>query len=52
MKNIDWPYLFMVLLIVLSIAWGIFYAYCDIRMKWNLAHIKNCPCLMEMANDK
>ena len=35
-------------IIVLSFAWGIFYAYIDIKAKWNIAHLKNCPCLSEV----
>lgn len=35
-------------IIALSFAWGIFNIYLDIKVKWNLAHIKDCPCLSEV----
>lgn len=38
----------IILIIILAFAWGIFYAYTDIKAKWNIAHLKNCPCLMEV----
>lgn len=38
----------LILFLVLAFAWGIFYAYTDIKAKWNIANLKNCPCLMEM----
>lgn len=37
-----------ILLVLLAFAWGIFYAYTDIKAKWNIAHLKNCPCLVEV----
>ena len=37
-----------VLLCALFIGWVVFQAYLDIKMKWNLAHINNCPCLTEV----
>ena len=39
---------FAILLVLLALAWGIFYAYIDIKAKWNIAHLKNCPCLTEV----
>lgn len=41
---------FVILMMFFLINWTIFYIYTDIRAKWNLAHIKNCPCLQEVAN--
>lgn len=38
----------IILFLVLAFAWGIFYTYTDIKAKWNIAHLKNCPCLMEV----
>lgn len=37
-----------VLIILLAFVCWIFYAYTDIKAKWNIAHLKNCPCLMEV----
>lgn len=36
------------LFVVLPISYAIFQEYLDVKMKWNLAHIKNCPCLVEV----
>lgn len=37
-----------VLLCSLFFGWVVFQAYLDIKMKWNLAHLQNCPCLQEV----
>lgn len=39
---------FVILCCVLFFGWVCFQAYLDIKVKWNLAHIKNCPCLTEV----
>ena len=36
--------------IILVVSWCLLNIYLDVKMKWNLAHIKNCPCLQEVAN--
>lgn len=41
----------IILIIVLAFAWGIFYTYIDIKAKWSIAHLENCPCITEMKND-
>ena len=35
-------------IIIFAFAYGTFNVYLDMKMKWNLAHIKNCPCLTEV----
>ena len=30
------------------LAWPVVNMYLDIKMKWNLAHIKNCPCVEQV----
>ena len=35
-------------LIIFAFAYGTFNVYLDMKVKWNLAHIKNCPCLTEV----
>ena len=34
--------------VILVISWVLFNIYLDVKVKWNLAHIKNCPCLQEV----
>lgn len=37
-----------VLVIVgLFLLWAV-YAYTDFRARWNIAHLKNCPCITEV----
>lgn len=42
---------FVILIFFFLINWTIFYIYTDIRAKWNLAHIKNCPCVEQVKGE-
>lgn len=48
MKKIDWCYWITMSAVALALLWAACYAYLDVKMKWNLAHIKSCPCLVEV----
>lgn len=39
------------LIIVGILAWPLANAYLEIRMKWNLSHIKNCPCIEQVKGE-
>lgn len=36
------------LFIILPISYGIFAEYVEIKAKWNIAHMQNCPCVAEV----
>lgn len=36
------------LFIILPISYSLFREYVELKAKWNLAHIKNCPCITEV----
>lgn len=39
---------FYVLVVVgIFLLWAV-YAYTDFRARWNIAHLKNCPCITEV----
>ena len=36
---------------LLVFSWLIFMMYLDVKVKWNLAHIKNCPCIEQVKGE-
>ena len=36
------------LLVILPVSYGFFKEYVELKAKWNIAHMKNCPCLTEV----
>ena len=51
MKEFIEEFWFVVLIMLLIVNWTIFYIYIDIRAKWNLAHIKTCPCIEQVIGE-
>lgn len=36
---------------LLVFSWLIFMMYLDVKVKWNLAHIKDCPCIEQVKGE-
>ena len=36
---------------LLIFSWLVFMMYLDVKVKWNLAHIKNCPCIEQVKGE-
>lgn len=47
MKEALVVYSCILVVVGMFLLWAV-YAYTDFRARWNIAHLKNCPCVTEV----